>query len=76
MTELIAIATKVYNNRETPEDKQVRGLAKVLLADKSCGPDGQREHRLSQMANGQCPQRKKGQEVLDWQVQTIEANRV
>ena len=40
LTKLIALATKVYNNRKTPEDKQVQGLRKVLLADKSWEPDG------------------------------------
>lgn len=28
---LVAIATKVYNNRETPEDRQTQRLAKVLI---------------------------------------------
>lgn len=32
LSELVAIATKVFNNRESPEDKQTQGLAKVLLA--------------------------------------------
>lgn len=34
LTELIAIVTKVYNNRETPKNKQTQGLAKVLLTVK------------------------------------------
>lgn len=34
LTELIAIVTNVYNNRETPKGKQAQGLAKGLLAVK------------------------------------------
>lgn len=34
LTELIAIVTKVYDNRETTKNKQTQGLAKVLLAVK------------------------------------------
>lgn len=50
---MIAVATKVYNNKEAPKGQQIRGLAKVLLADKSWGLDGQRERRLSQVPQGQ-----------------------
>ena len=40
LAKLIAIATKVYNNKEAPKDQQIQGLAKVFLADKNWGPNG------------------------------------
>jgi hypothetical protein len=37
---LVAIATNIYNNRETPKDKQTQGLTKVLLAtERHSGPE-------------------------------------
>lgn len=48
----MAIATKVYNNRESPEDRQAQGLAKMLLvADRSQGFTGLRDCQLSQIAS-------------------------
>ena len=32
MAELLAMAKKVFNNREAPEDRHTRRLSKVLLA--------------------------------------------
>lgn len=37
LSKSMAIATKVYTNREAPEDRQTRGLAKVLLAADRAG---------------------------------------
>lgn len=49
----MAIATKVYNNRESPEDRQTQGLAKMLLVtDRSQRFTGLRDCQLSQMASG------------------------
>ena len=50
LTELIAITTKVYNNREEPEDKKTWGWLKSYW--QSWRPDRQRECRLSHIANG------------------------
>lgn len=32
LTELVAIAEKIFNDQGTPEDQQTRGLVKALLA--------------------------------------------
>lgn len=35
MAELLTIAKNYFNNREAPEDRQTRGLTKVLLEETS-----------------------------------------
>lgn len=32
MSELVAIAEKVYNNRKIPQERQNKGLTKIILA--------------------------------------------
>lgn len=54
MSELMALVIKVYNNRETPKDRQTQGLVKILSAeDRIRGPTESRKHQLSQLANRQ-----------------------
>lgn len=43
LSELVDIAEEGFNYQETPEDRQTRGMAKVLLAARSCGHPDERE---------------------------------
>ena len=56
--DLVAVVEKVYNNRETPKEKQIRAadrqtrnMAPILLAATSAQPN-ERENRLRQLAAG------------------------
>ena len=58
MQDLVTVAERVYNNRESPEeqqiklsDRQTRNLAKILLATTMDDPQEKRRH-LKKLASG------------------------
>lgn len=51
LQDLLVVAEKVYNNREPPEDKQARRLARIMWATRTDSPE-KRDLRLRQLAKG------------------------